>query len=160
MNEVLSNNVTKTKEKYVFIIIVSSITCIVYFGLWMLGVGYDMLVMVVTFINNSWEPTHFIVGVFEVQNIIVVAMTNQVIFLFNSFDLLNKIIVYVKSKGLNLNTLIKGLKSIVYVCCSPLQLLAPFVKLCLSHAKSKVVQYAIDDARVCQGFSKVSLKVT
>ncbi len=74
------------------------VTCIVYFGLWMLGVGYDMFIMVVNFINNSWEPTHLIVGVFEVQNIIVVAMTNQVVF-FNSFDLLNKIIVYVKSEG-------------------------------------------------------------
>jgi hypothetical protein len=154
MNEVLSNNVTKIKEKCVFITIVSCITCIVYFGFWMLGVGYDMLVLVVNFINNSWEPTHLIVGVFQVQNIIVVAMTNQVIFLFNSFDLLNKIIVYVKSKGLNLNTLIKGLKFIVYVYCSPFQLLAPFIKLCFSHAKSKVVQYAIDDAKVCQGFQK------
>jgi len=127
MNDVLSNNVTKTKEKYVFNLIVSCITCIVYFGLWMLGVGYDMLVMVVNIINNSWEPTHLIVGVFEVKNIIVVAMTNQVIFLFNSLDLLNKIIVYVKSKGLNLNTLIKGMKSKVYVYCSPHQLLDPFV---------------------------------
>jgi hypothetical protein len=86
MKEVLSNNVTKTKEKYVFIAIVSCITCIIDFGLWMLSVGYDMLVMVVNFINNFWEPTHLIVGVFEVQNIIVVTMTNQVIFLFNSFD--------------------------------------------------------------------------
>jgi len=108
MNEILSNNVTKTNEKYVFITVVSCITCIIYFGLWMLGVVYDMLVMVVNFINNSWEPTHLIIGIFEVQNIIVVPMTNQVIFLFNSFDLLNKIIVYVKSKGLNLNTLIKA----------------------------------------------------
>jgi len=159
MNEVLSNNVTKTKEKYVFIVVVSCITCIVDFGLWMLGVGYHMLVMVVNFINNSWEPTHLIVGVFEVQNIIVVAMTNQVIFLFNSFDLLNKIIVCVKSKGLNLNTLIKGMKFIVYVYCYPRQLLAPFVKSCFSHANSKVVQHVIDDAKVCQGFSKVNLKV-
>jgi hypothetical protein len=51
------------------------------------------------------------------------------------------------------------MKSIVYVYCSPLQLLAPFVKSCFSHAKSKVVQYVIDDAKVCQGFSKISLKV-
>jgi hypothetical protein len=76
MNEILSNNVTKTNEKYVFITSVSCITCIIYFGLWMLGVGYDMLVMVVNFINNSWEPTHLIIGIFEVQNIIVVPMTN------------------------------------------------------------------------------------
>jgi hypothetical protein len=126
----------------------------------MLGVGYNMLVMLVNFINNFCEPTHLIVGVFEVQNIIVVIMINQVNFLFNSSDLLNKIIVYVKNKGLNLNTLIKGLKYIVYVYCSPLQLLAPFVKLCFSHAKPKVDQYVIDDAKICQGFSKVSLKVT
>jgi len=68
-------------------------------------------------------------------------------FRFYSFGLLDKIITYVKNKGLNLNTLTNVLKSIVY--CSLLQLPTPFVKLCFGHAMSKVVQYAIDDVKVC-----------
>jgi hypothetical protein len=35
----------------------------------------------------------------------------------------------------------------------------PFVGLCDGHVMSKVTQYAIEDAKICQGFSKVSLKV-
>jgi hypothetical protein len=34
----------------------------------------------------------------------------------------------------------------------------PFVGLCDGHVMSKVTQYAIEDAKICQGFSKVSLK--
>jgi hypothetical protein len=72
-------------------------------------------------------------------------------FIFDSFGLLEKIITYVKRKGLNLNTLTNALKSIVY--CFLLQLPTPFGKLCFGHAMSKVGQYAIDDAKVCHGFS-------
>jgi hypothetical protein len=34
----------------------------------------------------------------------------------------------------------------------------PFVGLCDGHVMSKVTQYAIEDAKICQGFSKVNLK--
>jgi hypothetical protein len=91
----------------------------------MLNVGYNKFDMVVTFINNYWDPTHVIVGVIEMQNISNVAMENEVKILFHSFDLVDKTIVYVKDEGLNLNTLTNALKSIV--SCCPLQLLAPFV---------------------------------
>ncbi len=76
-----------------------------------------------------------IVGVFELQNIDGVAMANQVNILLDSFGSLNKVIAYVKDKSSNLNTLTNVLKFMVFYF--PLQLL-PFVKLCFSHAMSKV----------------------
>jgi hypothetical protein len=91
--------------------------------------------MVVNFINNYWQPFHVIVGVFEVQNIDRVAMANQVNILHDSFGSLNKVIAYLKDKSSNLNTLTNVLKFMVFYF--PLQL-PPFVKLCFSHAMSKV----------------------
>jgi hypothetical protein len=67
-----------------------------------------------------------IVAVFEVQNTTYAIMANQLKILFNSFGLLDKVIVYVKNKWSNLNTLTNVLKSIVF--CSYHQLLALFVQ--------------------------------
>ncbi len=76
--------------------------------------------------------------------------------MLDSFGLLDKVIVYVKDKGSNLNTLTNALTSVV--SCSPLQLACPFVGSCFGHAMSKATQYAIDDTKVCAGFFEVSLK--
>ncbi len=107
---------------------------------------YDMFAMVVNFINSFWEPTHVIVGVFEVKNIIVTSMANQVKILLNSFGLLDKIIAYVKDEGSNLNTLINALKSVVSY--SPFQLPTPFMGSCFGYVMSKVAQYTINDVEV------------
>jgi hypothetical protein len=90
------------------------------------------------------------------QNVTGAGMANQVNFLLNSFCLLDKIITYVNGKGSNLNTLTNDLK--FKVSCSPLQLFTPFVGSCFCHALSKEIQYATNDATVCQGFSKLSVK--
>jgi hypothetical protein len=74
------------------------------FDLWMSRVGYDTFVMVVSFINSFWEPTHVTVRVFEVQNIIDGTMVQ------------------------NLNTLTNALKYVV--SSSPLQLSTQFVRPC------------------------------
>jgi len=66
------------------------------------------------------------VEVFEVQNTTCAIMENQIKILLDSFGLLDKVIVYVKRKGSNLNTLTKILKFAVF--CSCFQLLAPFVQ--------------------------------
>jgi hypothetical protein len=96
------------------------------FDLWMSNVGYNKFAMIVSSINNSWDPTYLIIGVFEMKNIISVAMENEVKILLHSFDLVDKTIVYDKVEGLNLNTLTNALKFIV--SCCPFQLLAPFVR--------------------------------
>jgi hypothetical protein len=91
----------------------------------MSSVGYNKFAMGVSFINSSWDPTHVIIGVFEMKNITSVAMENEVKILLHSFDLVDKTIVYDKDESLNLNTLTNDLKFIV--SCCPLQLFAPFV---------------------------------
>jgi hypothetical protein len=39
---------------------------------------FDTFVMVVNPINTLWEPTHAMIGIFEIHNITRVAMANQV----------------------------------------------------------------------------------
>jgi hypothetical protein len=96
-----------------------------------------MFAMVVNFINSLWEPTHVIVGVFEVKNIIGASMANQVKIILDSFSLLDKLIAYVKDESSNLNILINALKSIVLY--SHFQLPTPFIGSCFGYAMSKVV---------------------
>jgi hypothetical protein len=59
---------------------------------------HNTFAMVVNFINNLWEPMHVPMGIFEVHNATSVAMANQVKVLPDSFDLLDKVIAYVKDK--------------------------------------------------------------
>jgi len=72
---VLPNIGEKTKKRYVLPSLASYITC-TSFNLWMFCGGHDTFAMVVNFINNLWEPTHVIVGIFEVHNIIGATMAN------------------------------------------------------------------------------------
>jgi len=67
--------------------------------------------------------------------------------LLNSFGLLDKIIVYVKDEGSNLNTLTNALTSVVSY--SPLQLAHPFVGSCFGHA----MFFATNDTKMCVGFT-------
>lgn len=78
-------------------------------------------------------------------------MANQVKNKIDSFGLFKKVIVYVKKKWSNLSTLTIALQNIIY--CFPLQLPTQFVKLCFGDAMSQTIQYAIDDAKICQSFS-------
>lgn len=97
-----------------------------------------------------------IVGIFELHNTIGVTMVNQVKVFFLFIYLFDKIVAYVKDDGSNLFTLIITLTSVI--SCSSLQLPCPFVRSCFDHVMSKTCQHAIDDAKVCHGFVKVSLK--
>jgi hypothetical protein len=98
--------------------------------------GYDVtFVMVVSFINSSWEPTHVTMGIFEMHNITNASMANQVKVLLDSFGLLDKIVAYVKAKGSNLFALTITLT--IVVSCLPFQLPCPFVKSCFGHVMSK-----------------------
>jgi hypothetical protein len=118
---------------------------------------YDTFAMVVNFINNSWEPTHVTIEAFEMQNTTNATMANQVKILLYSFGLFDKVIVYVKYEGSNLNTLINALKSIVL--CSPFQLLTPFVGSCFGHAMSKATRMPLAMQKFVKVFQTlISLK--
>lgn len=104
----------KNRDKYILPTLISYITCISSFDLWMSYIGYDTFAMIVSLVNSSWELSHVIVRVLEVQNMIGATMENLVKILLYSFGLLDKIIAYVKNKGSNLNTLTNVLKYVVF----------------------------------------------
>ncbi len=66
---------------------------------------YVTFVLVINFINSLWVPCHVIVGLFEAINTSRVAMVAQVKDFLSSYNLLDKLIVYVKDKGGNMSTL-------------------------------------------------------
>jgi hypothetical protein len=139
VTNVLPNIVEKTREKYVLPSLASYVICTTSFELWMFCGGHDTFAMVVSSMNNLWEPTHVIVRIFEVN------------VLLDSFGLLDKVITYVKDKGSNLSTLISTLTHVVTYFL--LQLISPFVGSYFGHAMSKAYQYASNDSKVCAGFS-------
>jgi len=74
--EVLPNMVEKTKEICVIPTFTSCIICTCSFDLWMSHVGFDIVAIVVSFINTSFEPCHVTIGIFEVHNTTSATMTN------------------------------------------------------------------------------------
>jgi hypothetical protein len=66
----------EVKDKRAIPTFASCVTCTCSFNLWMFLVDFDTFVMVVKFINTSWEPTHVTIGIFEIHNIVGVAMAN------------------------------------------------------------------------------------
>jgi hypothetical protein len=98
--EMFPNVVDKTKENCVIPTLASCITCTCSFDLWMSHVNFDTFDIIVSFINASWVPCHVTIEIFEVNNVTGVAMENQVKSLLDSFDLLDKVIAYIKDEGL------------------------------------------------------------
>jgi hypothetical protein len=87
-----------------------------------------------------------------------VVMVAQVKELLLSYNLLDKLITYMKDEGGNLSTLAKVLSFVV--SCVLLKLVTPWQGSCFSHAFSKACQYVCNDATICLGFWEVSLKAT
>ncbi len=68
-------------------------------------VHFHTFVMVMNFIDPSWEPTHVTIGIIELDNIIGATMAKKINVLLDSFGLLEKVIACVKGERSNLNTL-------------------------------------------------------
>ncbi len=58
----------------------------------------------INFINSQWVPYHVIMGYFGVNDKIGVAMAMQVRDLIFPYNLLEKLIAYVKDEGGNMST--------------------------------------------------------
>jgi hypothetical protein len=56
---------------------IDAIIIITTFDLWMPRGGFDMFVLVVTYINRKWEPCHVTATIFEVHETSGVAMVIQ-----------------------------------------------------------------------------------
>jgi len=153
--------VAKTMEKFVMPTLESCITT-TSFDLWMSRSRQDTFALVINFINSFRVPCHVIMGLFETIDTYGVVMATQVKELLSSYNLLDKLIAYVKDKRGNLSTIARALSYVV--SCVPLKLVA-LLKLvglwqgfCFGHAFSKTCQYTCNDATICVGFHEVNLK--
>jgi hypothetical protein len=71
----------------------------------MLKSDYDILPLVINFINQAWIPCHIIIELFKTLNISSVALIEEMKVLLVEFNLTNKVVVYVKDEGIDLNFL-------------------------------------------------------
>ncbi len=77
-----------------------------------------MFAFVENYINKLWETFHIRIGIFEVHETASATMVVQLRDFLIPYELLDKVIAYVKDEGADLNTLIITLTSIV--SCVPL----------------------------------------
>ncbi len=98
------------------------------------------------------------IGFFEAVDTIGIAMTMQVKDQLSFYNLLDKIIVYVKDEGGNLSTLAQALSFVV--SCVHVALAAPWHGSYFGHAFNKACQYVTNDATICSSFWEVNLKAT
>jgi hypothetical protein len=99
--------------------------------------GYDTFALVINLINLSWISCHTTIGLFEARDTSGATFTKQVKILSLEFKLKNKVIMYVKDEGANLNFLTTTLTSIVP--CKLLQLLQPFANVYFGQVMSRHV---------------------
>jgi hypothetical protein len=69
---------------------------------------------------------------------------------FSSYNLLDKLITYVKDEGGNLSTLARALNFMVK--CVSLVLVTPWQGLYFDHVFNKTYRYACNDTNACLGF--------
>jgi hypothetical protein len=74
------------------------------------------------------------------------------------YELLDKVIAYVKDENVNMNTLTMALTNIVSY--DTFMLLQPYATIYYGHAMSKCCQYVTNDFKVYPGMREVSIKVT
>jgi hypothetical protein len=127
--------VSKTMEHHVFLALVDATIIITTFDLWMSRGGFDMFALVVNYINKKWEPCHVTVTIFDVHETSRVAMAIQFKDLLAQYNLLVKIIAYVKDEGTNLNTFTMTFTNTISYVSFLLPL--PYTVNCYGHAMSK-----------------------
>jgi hypothetical protein len=150
--------VTKTMEKFVMLALESCITITTSFDLWISRSRHETFALVIIFINSHWVPCHVAMDLFEAIDTSGAAMVAQVKELLLSYNLLDKIITYVKDKGGNLSSLARTLSFVV--SCAPLKLAIPWQGSCFGHVFNKTCQYVCNDVIICFGFWEVNLKAT
>ncbi len=96
-------------------------------------------------------------GLFEVHETMGATMVMQLKYLLVWYELLDKVLSYVKDKGVNLSTFTMALTSIISY--AQFMLPQPYVAIYYGHAMSKCYQYATNDFKVCNGMWEVYIKV-
>lgn len=95
------------------------------------------------------------VGLFEALDTLGFALVEVVKCMLQPFQLVDKVVAYVKDDSSNLATLVASLSSMVTY--RPFGMALPHVGTCFGHAMSKACQYATMNEKVCRGVSKVRI---
>jgi hypothetical protein len=67
-------------------------------------ISFDTFAMVINFVDNNWVPQHITISLFEMPNTFGVIFSKIVKPFLVQFQLANKVLIYVKDEGNNLNT--------------------------------------------------------
>lgn len=145
--DVIPRMVDRCMQEYVYPFLRTCVSCTLTFDLWMSRGTQDTFVLVVNFLNETWEPKHITVGIFEADDTSGAALARQLDQILTRFGLRHKVICTVKDEGSNLATMTRALKNIIN--CDALGLSEPFQGSCFGHAMSKACQYATSDDKVC-----------
>jgi diacylglycerol kinase family enzyme len=94
--------------------------------------AHDIFALVISFLNEKWQPQHITIGLFEANENTRWAMARNLIKLLNQYDLRKKIVAYVKDEGANLNAMTTTLNFVVD--CEVLGLEDSFQGICFGHA--------------------------
>ncbi len=113
--------------------------------------------MIGNFFDNDLVPQHVTINFkFEVPNTYGATFVEIVKPFLVQFQLANKVLIYVKDEGSNLN-IVENAHSTT-TSCKFLELKKPFTCTYFGHVMSKVCQYAIVDEKVCVLMKKVFIK--
>ncbi len=128
------------------------------FDLQMSRGGVDTFALVINYLNESWMPQHVSIGLFEVHETIGLSMVGKLHSLFEKYDLIHCMIIFVKDEGINLMFMATTMCSIID--CHYLKLQRVYEGMCLGHIMFKACQYAINDEKVIVGLKQVDVKAT
>jgi hypothetical protein len=102
--------------------------------------AHNVFALVISFLNEKWQPQHITIGLFEASETIGQTMARSyLIELLDQYDLRMKIIAYVKDEGANLNVMTTIVK--IVVDCEVLGMEDKFQSTCFGHAFFKACQY-------------------
>ncbi len=82
----------KMKQNYVMPKLKQCYFATTSFQLWMLKGAHDVFALVISFLNEEWQPQHITIGLFETNETIRYAMARNLIELLDQYDLRKKII--------------------------------------------------------------------
>ncbi len=102
VKEVLLAMVKKTMQLHVLPELVKATTLSTSFDLWMFRGSVDTFALVINYLNESWMPQHVTIGLFEVHETIGLFVVGQMCSLFEKYDLMHRMIAFVKDENINL----------------------------------------------------------
>jgi len=103
--EILLNLVEKTKQVYVLPKLTNCMFSTTRVDLWMSKGMHDIFSFVINFLGSNWQPQKKTIDFFEAIKTTRQALSNNLTIFFDQYGLRNKIIIYVKNEGSNLNTM-------------------------------------------------------